>query len=82
MAAITHTSKPLRELAHRSGDGLDVTLLWAPKTNGLLVCVCDQKLGAYFQIQPEAHLALDVFYHPYSYASSSDLLYEDERLAA
>jgi hypothetical protein len=38
--------------------------------------------GAYFEIPTAPHLALDVFYHPYSYASASEVYYEDERLAA
>jgi hypothetical protein len=72
----------LRELAHRAGDGLEVTLFWEPATDELTVRVCDQRRGAYFEVHPEPQLALDVFYHPYSYASASDVHYEDERLAA
>jgi hypothetical protein len=71
-----------RQLAYRSGDGLEVTLFWHPTTDELKVCVCDQRLGAYFEIRPEPHQALDVFYHPYSYAPLSDVHYEDKRLAA
>jgi hypothetical protein len=72
----------MRELAHRSNDGIDVTLFWHPATDGLTVCVCDQRRGAYFEIEPEAIEALDAFYHPYSYASLSYVHYEDDRLAA
>jgi hypothetical protein len=72
----------MRELAHRSDDGIDVTLFWHPDTNGLTVCVCDQRRGAYFEVEPEAPDALDAFYHPYSYASRSSVGYEDARLAA
>jgi hypothetical protein len=71
-----------RELAHRDNDGIEVTLFWRPADDELTVCVCDQRLGAYFEIHPDAHLALDVFYHPYSYVSSSVVHFEDERLAA
>ena len=74
--------RPLRELAHRATDGLEVTLFWHPVTDGLTVCVCDQRCGSYFEIRPEPHQALDVFYHPYGYASFSTVRYEDERLAA
>jgi hypothetical protein len=70
------------ELAYRANDGLEVTLFWQPATGELTVCVCDQRRGAYFEVEPEPHLALDAFYHPYSYASSSVVHYEDERLAA
>ena len=73
---------PSRELAHRNHDGIEVTLFWRPADDELTVCVCDQRRGAYFEIQPAARLALDVFYHPYSYLPSSVVHYEDERLAA
>ena len=72
----------MRELAHRSNDGIDVTLLWYPDTDELTVCVCDQRRGEYFEVEPEANDALDAFYHPYSYASVSRVHYEDNRLAA
>ena len=75
---LTH---PLRELAHRSGDGLEVTLFWRPSNDDLMVCVCDRRRGAYFEVRPEPHLALDAFYHPYSYASVAEVHYEDARLA-
>jgi hypothetical protein len=76
------TSRPSRELAHREGDGLQVTLFWHPAGNELKVCVCDQRLGAYFEIRPEPRQALDAFYHPYSFADASEVYFEDERLAA
>jgi hypothetical protein len=71
-----------RELAHRENDRIEVTLYWRPATDELTICVCDHRRGAYFEVRPEPHLALDVFYHPYSYFSASDVHYEDERLAA
>jgi hypothetical protein len=74
--------QPPRELAHRTGDGVEVTLYWRPDNDDLSVCVCDHRRGAYFVVRPEPHLALDVFYHPYSYIAASDVHYEDERLAA
>jgi hypothetical protein len=72
--------RPLRELAYRANDGLEITLFWLPDTDELKVCVCDQKDGAYFEIRPEPDRALDVFYHPYSYAAHSDVHDQDERL--
>jgi hypothetical protein len=81
MNSTTHI-RSMRELAHRSNDGIDVTLFWQPVTDELTVCVCDQRRGAYFEIEPEANDALDAFYHPYSYASLSSVHYEDDRLAA
>jgi hypothetical protein len=74
--------RSMRELAHRSSGGIDVTLFWQPQTDELTVCVCDQRRGAYFEFEPEAEHALDAFYHPYSYAPLSSLHYADSRLAA
>jgi hypothetical protein len=82
MNSTAPTLRSLRELAHRSNDGIDVTLFWQPDTDELSVCVCDQRRGAYFEIEPEPADALDAFYHPYSYAPQSSLHYEDNRLAA
>jgi hypothetical protein len=73
---------PSRELGHRQNDGIDVMLFWRPADDELTVCVFDQRCGAYFEIHPTPHLALDVFYHPYSYVPSNVVHYEDEPLAA
>ena len=65
---------PVRtELAHRSSDGIDVTLVWvrgqgADKT---VVLVCDRRNGSYFEIPAETYLALDVYYHPFVYRDFS-----------
>jgi hypothetical protein len=77
----TRNSQP-HELAFRAHDGLEVTLFWHPKMDELTVCVCDQRAGAYFEIRPKPHQALDAFYHPYSYAFQSLVYFEDSRLAA
>jgi hypothetical protein len=62
---------PCRELAYRCNDGIEVTLSWQSATDELVVCVCDHRDGAYFEIRPERHLALEVFNHPYSYVAST-----------
>lgn len=72
---------PRRELARREGDGLDVALLWAGG-NDLVVCVRDERRGAYFEIPAEPHLALDVYRHPFVYRDFSTVDYEDSGLAA
>ena len=56
-----------RELAHRAGNGLDVTLSWLPETDELLVCVYDERRDVYFELHPEGEFALDVYYHPYAH---------------
>ena len=63
-----------RELAHRSGDGLEVTLLWCPsnrQSNSVVVCVYDSRSGAYFEITPEPYLALHAYRHPFAYRDFS-----------
>ena len=69
-----------RELAHRSNHGLEVTLLWHPAVDELTVSGSDHLTGARFEIRPERHVALDAYYHPYSYVTESDITYEDHRL--
>jgi hypothetical protein len=63
-----------------------VTLLWCPANgqNGdsTVVCVCDTRDGAYFEIATEPYLALDVYYHPFAYRDFSTVDYENNRLAA
>ena len=60
-----------RELARRSGAGVDVTLYWHPALDELIVCVRDERDGAHFEIRPARNLALDVYYHPYAYAEEN-----------
>jgi DMSO/TMAO reductase YedYZ molybdopterin-dependent catalytic subunit len=62
-----------RELARRSGAGVDVTLYWHPTLDELIVCVWDERHGAYFEIRPPRYLGLDVYYHPYAYADLEDV---------
>jgi hypothetical protein len=69
-----------RELAHRSNNGVDVTLSWHTETDELLVCVYDERCGVYFEIQPEREFALDVYYHPYAHVGYVG--YVDDGLAA
>ena len=71
-----------RELAHRSGAGVDVTLYWNPVLDELIVCVCDERHGAHFEIRPARYLALDVYYHPYAYADLEDVYETENRRAA
>ena len=78
------TTNTRKELAHRSGHGIDVTLMWEPEggDDKAVVCVCDMREGAYFEIPTESYLALDVYYHPFAYRDFSTVDYEDSRLAA
>jgi hypothetical protein len=57
-----------RELDHRTGDGLDVTLLWDPESNAVSIAVVDVRSGAAFELTVPGADALDAFKHPYAYA--------------
>jgi len=71
-----------RELARRSSAGVDVTLYWHPTLDELIVCVCDERHGAHFEIRPQRYLALDVYYHPYAYADLAGVYEKENRRAA
>ena len=72
----------LRELARRSSAGVDVTLFWHPTLDELIVCVSDERHGAYFEIRPQRYLALDVYHHPYAYADLAVVYEKENRRAA
>ena len=67
-----------RELAYRSGDGLEVSLLWDPRDDSLSVRVKDTRAGARYEIPVEDARPLDVFEHPFAYLAR----YEAAPLAA
>jgi len=71
-----------RELARRTSAGIDVTLYWHATLDELIVRVCDERQGAYFEIRPQRYLALDAYYHPYAYADRADVDGKESRLAA
>jgi len=60
-----------KELAHRAGDGVQVSLLWSPSDGNLTVVVDDAKVDERFELEARPDNALEVFYHPYAYASTS-----------
>ena len=59
-----HTS----ELAHRSGDGIEVSLLWSRPTDALSVQVADLRTGELVEFSPPRDKGLDAFYPPFAYA--------------
>jgi hypothetical protein len=60
-------SKTIRELDYRRADGIEVTLLWEPRTDRVFVTVVDKRTSERFQIDVDAADALDAFHHPYRY---------------
>jgi hypothetical protein len=62
-------SSPLRELDHRTNDGIDVRLLWHQLEDRVLVAVSDARTGEEFTVDvAPTQRAYDVFHHPYAYA--------------
>jgi hypothetical protein len=71
MSETIHTESR-RELAHRSSNGIDVTLYWSPADDGVSVTVVDA-LGTAFELDVAPQNALDAFHHPYAYALERDV---------
>jgi hypothetical protein len=78
---ITPTS-PARELCHRIGHGIEVTLAWIPGSERLQVAVHDKKRGHTLHIPVDPPRAMHVFHHPYAHAASNGLLTDDQAAVA
>ena len=59
----------MTELAHRTSNGLDVSLLWSRITGRLIVAVTDRRTDDSFTVDAPRERALDVYHHPYAYAA-------------
>jgi hypothetical protein len=62
----------IRELGHRSGDGLDIALFWNSETNDVFVVVEDQRDGTAFKLDVDGADALDAFRYPFAYVRTDD----------
>jgi hypothetical protein len=69
----------VRELDHRTSDGIDVWLLWNSDTGRVSVAVEDGRFGESFELDVDAADALNAFRHPYVY---TDHDHSDRALAA
>jgi hypothetical protein len=67
--SVSHTREHTTELAMRENDGVNVVLLWHPRTDGVTVCVDDSRTGDRFRLPVQRERALDAFYHPFAYAA-------------
>ncbi len=61
-----------RELDRRTSDGIVVTLLWNPTTDGVTVAVEDTRGHDSFEFEVGATEALAAFHHPYAYATANN----------
>jgi hypothetical protein len=59
----------IRELNHRVNDGIDVRLLWNPRTNAVSIAVLDERTGEYFELDVDPEDAQVAFDHPHAYAN-------------
>jgi hypothetical protein len=79
MAMNTIPGPSIRELDHRSSDGIEVRLLWNSLTDLVSVVVADEGTGEFFEFDVDPEDALIAFEHPYAYASRG---WTDDLLAA
>ena len=68
MTATAFTER--RELACRTSDGIEVTLLWSKPSNQITVAVLDTRSGGALEFDVAGSAALDAFNHPYAYAAT------------
>lgn len=74
----TTAIEPLpEELAYRSSDGLEVSLIWGQSDDSLFVVVFDAGTNTSFGLSVERGAALDAFYHPYAYAAFRGIAYQE-----
>jgi hypothetical protein len=68
MTAVAFTQR--RELAHRSSDGIEVTLFWSKPSSRVTIAVLDTRSGEVLEFEVEGSAALEAFNHPYAYAAT------------
>ena len=61
----------MTELAHRTDNGIDVSLLWSRSTGLVQVSVSDLRTGDSFVIDAPSDRALDVYNHPFAYLQAA-----------
>jgi hypothetical protein len=70
MTMTTNLLPAARELTSRTGDGIDVRLLWCEADDLLFVTVDDHRTGESFTVPvPVDQRPLEVFQHPYAYSA-------------
>jgi hypothetical protein len=62
-------ASPKLELAHRKGDGIDVTLWWSRDDDSVSVEVLHFASESSFELAVDPARALDAFHHPFAYAA-------------
>lgn len=70
MTATTPTQR--RELAHRTSDGIEVSLFWTKSSDQITIAIIDTRSDESLDFEVDGKLALDAFNHPYAYAAARD----------
>lgn len=68
MTATAFTER--RELAHRTSDGIEVTLFWSKTSDRITIAVIDTRSYEILEFEVDGGAALDAFNHPYAYAAA------------
>jgi hypothetical protein len=61
-----------RELAHRTSDGIEVTLFWSEPSDRVTIALVDTRSDEDLEFDVDGSAALDAFNHPYAYAAALD----------
>jgi hypothetical protein len=80
-AAMTTVATPRRELAHRSTDGIDVSLFWNKRSNRVTIELVDVRIDERLDFEVAHEKALDAFHHPYAYAPTQPVDLVEARAA-
>jgi hypothetical protein len=72
----------LKELNYRASASFEVSLLWSPESGQLAVVVIDEAQGEEFAMEVEPGEAMEVFHHPYAYASNRQLEFRRPLIAS
>jgi hypothetical protein len=59
-----------RELAHRTSDGIEVTMFWSRPSDRITIAVFDTRSDEALEFEVDGSGALDAFNHPYAYAAA------------
>jgi hypothetical protein len=65
-------TSPTRELAQRRSGTEEILLLWYPTTGRVAISIRDVTTGAGYHLEVDRGRAIDAFYHPYAYVTSSE----------
>jgi hypothetical protein len=60
-------ARGIRELDHREGDGIEVSLLWRDVDDTVYIALVDHRCEEQFIEQVDPAAARDAFHHPYAY---------------